>query len=237
MDYNSRYHGDDYVDITGFDLYERCDYSNTLVNGCRLVVNFAEEHGKIAALTETGVSNGMANVTMSDWFTSAFLYPIKNDPVARRISWCLFWKNDSPTSCWIPTPGDLCFSEFEEFFNDPFTIFENNVPDVDQRIIADIEPAVFTEVPKPHFVAFEIDVTIEIRTDERAELRYSFIDEPLEQMQHEFVLGQRGVKHQMLFPGEHGQSYTFYVRAMDTFCLFPTPVRCIRPRRCVSWLA
>jgi mannan endo-1,4-beta-mannosidase len=217
MDYNSRYPGDDYVDITGFDLYEQGDYRNSLVNGCRIVVNFAEEHGKVSALTETGVSYGMANMSMSDWFTAAFLYPIKNDPVAHKISWCLFWTNGSPTSYWIPTPGDLCFPAFKMFFQDSFTVFENNLPDVYKPIIEDVQPPVFMNVPESNFISFETEVKIEIRTDERAELRYSQIDEPFGQMPNEFSLGQRGVKHQMMFSCEHGKFYTYYVRGKDTF--------------------
>ncbi len=216
LNYEERYPGDDYVDVIGFDLYEQDDYSDLLVEACRAVVRFAEERGKIAAITETGVSGGLASTSVEDWFTRAFLDPLKADPVARRISWALFWTN-SARYYWIPLPGDPQFPAFQRFYEDPFTVFEDDLPDMYTPIVEDGTAPVFTRYPERDFVSFGSVVTIEVWTDERAYLRYSTVDQPFGEMSNEFPEGQGGVRHRVRIAAEHGSSYTYYVRAADAF--------------------
>jgi len=216
LNYGERYPGDDYVDVVGIDMYEKDDYSQVLVQACRVLVQFAEEHGKVAAITETGVSDGLASTRLYDWFTRAFLRPLKADPVARRVAWALFWTNGNNTY-WIPLPGDPHFPAFREFYEDPFTLFEKDLPSMYVPIREDREAPRFVRYPNEPFLAFQTEVQVEIWTDERAYLRYSEADEPYESMPYEFPEGQGGVRHRVRFSARHGESRTYYVRATDPF--------------------
>ncbi|MDZ7373897.1 MAG: glycosyl hydrolase [candidate division KSB1 bacterium] len=214
--YGERYPGDDYVDVVGLDMYEKDDYSHVLVQACRLLVQFAEEHGKVAAITETGTSDGLAGTSISDWFTRAFLWPLKADPVARKVAWALFWTNTSNTY-WIPLPGDPHFAAFVEFYRDPFVLFADELPNLYEPIREDREPPQFTRYPEAEFVAFETEVEVEVWTNERAYLRYGTEDRPYEDLPYSFAEGEGGVRHRVRLEGKHGERYTYYVRAEDTF--------------------
>ena len=55
--YGDRYPGDSYVDLVGFDDYTICTSDTSdkaVIARMRIVSNFAKEHGKVAALFETG---------------------------------------------------------------------------------------------------------------------------------------------------------------------------------------
>jgi hypothetical protein len=78
--YGDRYPGDEYVDIVGYDDYTICtsDYSDdAVINRMRVITDFAKQHGKVAALFETGnkteygrshhfLSNNLYNCLMAD---------------------------------------------------------------------------------------------------------------------------------------------------------------------------
>src|SRR5690606_25469462 len=67
-DYLERYPGDDYIDLLGFDDYHSIKSKETqdvFVKRLRMLVEMAEERGKLAAVTETGVE-GVPDPT---WWT------------------------------------------------------------------------------------------------------------------------------------------------------------------------
>lgn len=84
--YSVRYPGDDCVDIIGFDKYggDNSNYANVMVQNCRLVVNLARASNKVAAITETGIGNGIQNATSNDYFMRYLLLPILADPRKKR---------------------------------------------------------------------------------------------------------------------------------------------------------
>ena len=125
--YLERYPGDTYIDIFGFDNY--ADVSNTsgitsLISQLKNLVEMAEERNKISALTETGLEA----ITNSKWFTQFMLTPIKNDPVASRIAYQAVWRNASTTHHYAPYPGHTSVPDFLDFYNDPWTIFIEDLP-------------------------------------------------------------------------------------------------------------
>ncbi len=125
--YLQRYPGDAYIDIFGFDDYG--DVSNasgiqTLLSQLRLLVDMAEQRNKIPALTETGLEG----VTNPKWFTQFMLTPIKNDPVASRIAYQAVWRNATTTHHYAPYPGHASVPDFLDFYNDPWTIFIEDLP-------------------------------------------------------------------------------------------------------------
>lgn len=121
--YETRYPGDEYVDIIGFDYYGPDDYSEELLENCRLVVGLAKERNKVAAITETGVRKGLQNTDFEDWYVKCLLDPIKNDSVARNISYMVTWSSN-----WIPVEGELNYDGFRKFYEDEFTWFAGDLP-------------------------------------------------------------------------------------------------------------
>ena len=132
--YLERYPGDKYVDVLGFDDYQSVKSPETrdvLVRRLRDVVELAEARGKIPALTETGVET----VPDPNWWTQTLLAAIKSDPVAQRIAWALVWRNanretDRPNHFYGPHPGHPSAPDFVRFRQDPFTLFEDDLPDL-----------------------------------------------------------------------------------------------------------
>ncbi|MCP4629765.1 MAG: hypothetical protein GY850_40600 [bacterium] len=125
----NRFPGEEYMDIIGIDHYYHED-PQTLISQLRIVVTLAEEKNKIPALTETGVAQGLGRTDIGSWFTMAFLEPIKRDPVARRVAYALFWRNARTEHFWVPYPGHRNATDFKKLYDDPFTVFEENLPDV-----------------------------------------------------------------------------------------------------------
>lgn len=128
--YGDRYPGDEYVDIIGFDSYASIAYEMFLVPSAQLAVEFAAEHGKVAALTEFGVNGGIQFANNTDWFTNTFLAPIKGDSLARQLAYALTWRNDRSSHHWVPLPGSPNHNDFLDFHEDKFTLFENDLPTI-----------------------------------------------------------------------------------------------------------
>ena len=110
--YGERYPGDEYVDMVGFDCYHSRSkerYMADMKNAIDITVAFAKEHGKIAAVTETG------HETLKDpkWWTEVLYPAIKDYPV----SYVLTWRNacDQPNHYYAPFPGQESADDFKAF--------------------------------------------------------------------------------------------------------------------------
>jgi mannan endo-1,4-beta-mannosidase len=133
-DYLRHYPGDAYADVLGFDDYQSIRTPATravFVRRMRDVVALAEARGKLAAVTETGVET----VPDSTWWTRTLLPAIRDDSVARRIAWVLVWRNanrdtDRPNHFYAPYPGHPSAADFKRFRDDPFVLFEDELPDL-----------------------------------------------------------------------------------------------------------
>lgn len=107
-----RYPGDDIIDLVGFDCYHsgsREDYMSKMKNALDITVDFAREHGKLAAVTETG-HEGLKD---PKWWTEVLYPAIKDYPV----SYVLTWRNacDQPTHYYAPFPGQESAEDFKTF--------------------------------------------------------------------------------------------------------------------------
>lgn len=121
------YPGDEYVDILGLDDYHDVNPENDpveLTKRLRMLVELADEKGKVAALTETGYEA----IPMPTWWTDHLLKHIKNDPVASRISWVLVWRNANEEHHYAPYPGHLSAPDFITFSKDSTIILEERLP-------------------------------------------------------------------------------------------------------------
>jgi len=131
--YLERYPGDEWVDMLGMDNYGdmgRNRYSlDTAALKLKVVSDYAKRTGKLAAFTETGLES-IPNTT---WWTETLLKVLKSNDL--QLSYVLVWRNDvnSPTHYYAPYPGQVSVSDFLKFYDDPYTLFENNVIGIYKR--------------------------------------------------------------------------------------------------------
>ena len=145
--YGERYPGDGYVDMVGFDMYhDNPTTSDNFIARFTQILNvvdtFATQHGKLVAVTETGIRNNTApgdNQTAllkqenarPDWYTE-----IMNAVKASNASYYLVWANFSETDGFY-TPyvksvtdgvnhGHEMMDHFISFFNQSGSIFAVN---------------------------------------------------------------------------------------------------------------
>lgn len=128
-DYFREYPGDNYVDIFGVDYYF-WDGSSAMITKFqqRLVytVENARERGKLAALTEVGDEK----VDIDQWYTRCLAAPVKNNPTAKQIAYAAVWRNAHEGHHYAPYPGHPAAPDFITFYQDPFTVFADNLVNV-----------------------------------------------------------------------------------------------------------
>lgn len=121
-----RYPGDDLVDVIGYDQYcyapnadttAISQYAADLDHFLGFICEAAQEHGKVAALTETGYEG----LKTADWWTRTLAPVLARHPV----SYVLVWRNahDKPGHFYAPYPGQESADDFVAFYNDGKTLF------------------------------------------------------------------------------------------------------------------
>lgn len=144
-EYGRRYPGDDYVDMVGFDMYHQSpaqgdNFIAQFKTEIGIVDQFAEEHGKLLAVTETGVANTDGPALLKsgnqrkDWYNEIL------DAVApSNAAYFLLWANFGTDSGFY-TPyvvsktgttitGHEMLDNFIDFYNDPRSVFANEMGD------------------------------------------------------------------------------------------------------------
>ncbi len=123
-----RYPGDQWVDLVGMDNYADFgrDGRYNLDAGIRklkIVSDYARKAGKLAAFTETGLES-IPNPT---WWTETLLKALQTEQL--QLAYVLVWRNDarSPTHYYAPFPGHPSAPDFLRFYQDPYTLFENDL--------------------------------------------------------------------------------------------------------------
>lgn len=145
------YPGDDYVDILGLDIYEMgaIDYKpmELVISELEKMNDFAVQHDKVAAITETGLRNDKGIYRypeeIPDYWTNYVLNPILNNPKLNRIIWVeswysVDWSEKRTSQFYVPyrgiekdfKNGQMAIDDFLEFYNNPATLFENDLPDM-----------------------------------------------------------------------------------------------------------
>ena len=129
-EYLERYPGDEWVDMVGMDNYGdlgRNRYAiDTAALKLKIVSDYARKAGKLAAFTETGLES-IPNTT---WWTETLLKAMRMHDM--RLAYVLVWRNDrnSPTHYYAPYPGQVSVPDFIKFYNDPYTLFENDLKNI-----------------------------------------------------------------------------------------------------------
>ena len=112
--YGERYPGDDIIGMVGFDCYyysTREDYLSKMTNALDITVAFAKEHGKIAAVTETGYEG----VKDPKWWTEVLYEAIKNYPVSYVLTWRNACDAHMQHHYYAPFPGQESAEDFKAF--------------------------------------------------------------------------------------------------------------------------
>ena len=114
--YMERYPGDSMTDILGLDCYQYGElpasnqvYSAQLRESLSFMTALGQEHGKLIALTETGLEG----LPYPQWWTEVLYPSIKDFPVA----FVLVWRNacDLPGHFYSPWPGQTSVADFRAF--------------------------------------------------------------------------------------------------------------------------
>lgn len=145
-EYEERYPGDEYVDMIGFDTYDSNPISDeegytfqvNFENTVKLTDEFAKQHDKLFAVTETGISNMQdTGNKRPQWYME-----ILNIVTKPEYNCCYFmtWSNYSNTNFYTPyvasinedgtLHGHELANEFISFYNDEKSIFANDQKDV-----------------------------------------------------------------------------------------------------------
>ncbi len=215
--YFDRFPGNDYVDIYGTDYYYSDPVPPSKVNEYRAGLHTVAEHAinydKIPALTEVG-QEGLDD---ADWFTKMLIDPIKDDSLNTFFSYAAVWRNESTSHHFAPYPGHPAVSNFIDFYNNPYTLFESDLPDMYVIPEKDLDAPIFTSYPKEPFVSPSTSVEINIVTNERTFLRWSYVDENYDAMTNQFQIGERNFNHTTFIDAEQGTESAIYVHAVDIY--------------------
>jgi hypothetical protein len=126
-EYLLKYPGNEYVDVMGFDIYQR-DNSNEKFSAdfdkmLSMLENMAATNKKIPALTEFG-----GNLADHSWWTGTFLKVLQK----HRISYALGWRNAGArpgggSEYYVPYKGHSTSADFEAFYKADHTLFQKDV--------------------------------------------------------------------------------------------------------------
>ncbi|MDB5242150.1 MAG: beta-mannosidase [Spirosoma sp.] len=133
-EYLDRYPGDAWVDMVGVDNYADFGRNGRYnlpagIAKLRIVSDYAQKAGKLAAFTETGLES----IPDTTWWTGTLLKSLKAEKM--KLAYVLVWRNDarSPTHFYAPYPGQASVSDFLRFYQDPYTLFETDLPQLYRR--------------------------------------------------------------------------------------------------------
>ncbi|WP_111642458.1 glycoside hydrolase family 26 protein [Marinimicrobium alkaliphilum] len=139
QDYFYAYPGDDYVDILGFDNYWDLGHaSNTtpteqqmadFVQSLDALGRIAAERQKLTALTEAGQDT----LTDANFYTERFLPGFLATDNTRRMVYTLVWRNanrdkEERDHFYAPYPDHPAAADFVDFYEHPFTRFNDGLP-------------------------------------------------------------------------------------------------------------
>lgn len=127
-EYYERYPGDEWVDVVGFDIYQRGNdreaFKKDFDKMLTMLEGIAAEKGKIPALTEFGYGT----LPDSGWWTNTFGEVLKN----HKISWALAWRNagrrpNGTEEFYVPYKGQRSAADFKVFSAWDKILFQQDV--------------------------------------------------------------------------------------------------------------
>lgn len=124
-EYLERYPGNSWVDVIGFDIYQREmakeEYTKAMHSMLANLTAIASDSKKLPALTEFGGNNA----TDAKWWTGTFLPILKK----YRLSYVLAWRNagkkaDGSLEYYVPFPGEASEKDFKKLFSNKGFLFQ-----------------------------------------------------------------------------------------------------------------
>lgn len=129
-EYLQRYPGDDYVDIIGFDIYQKGDildndkFINELDRSLTTLETIATQKNKIPALTEFGFNS----IPNNKWWTGVFFKAIENHVIAYVLAWRnAGQKSKEDIEYYVPYKGQQSAADFKKFSKHKKVFFENKI--------------------------------------------------------------------------------------------------------------
>lgn len=116
-EYLQRYPGDEWVDVIGFDIYQRGNNNEAFIkelgNMLTMLTAIAAEKKKIPALTEFGYGT----LPDSTWWTGTFGKALAD----HKIAWALAWRNagqrpNGTAEFYVPYKGQQSAGDFRKFY-------------------------------------------------------------------------------------------------------------------------
>lgn len=130
-DYLLKYPGDEWVDVVGFDIYQReggekgnAQFVKDMDHMMTMIEEIGAEKKKIPALTEFGY----AQVPDSTWWTNVFYKALDH----HKISYALAWRNAGfnkvgDAEFYVPYKGQISEKDFVKFSKEPNILFQKDV--------------------------------------------------------------------------------------------------------------
>lgn len=129
-EYLERYPGNEYVDIMGFDIYQKGDilandkFIAEVDKSLSMLEKMAAERNKIPALTEFGYNT----VPDAYWWTNVFYKALEKHAVAYTLAWRNAGKKSiDDIEFYVPYKGQLSAADFKKFSLLDKIIFEKKV--------------------------------------------------------------------------------------------------------------
>ncbi|MEQ1676012.1 MAG: glycosyl hydrolase [Chitinophagaceae bacterium] len=126
-EYLAKYPGDEWVDVIGFDIYQRNSSNEVFLKDIGSMLSMLEtisqEKSKIPALTEFG-----GNLSDSNWWTGTFLKALDG----HKISYVLGWRNagqkaNGEFEYYVPYKGNRTEKDFIKFSRNKKTLFQKDI--------------------------------------------------------------------------------------------------------------
>jgi hypothetical protein len=130
-DYLLKYPGDKWVDIVGFDIYQReggdkgnAQFMKDMDHMLTMIEGIASDKNKIPALTEFGYGQ----VPDSTWWTQVFYKALDH----HKISYALAWRNAGfnkagDAEFYVPYKGQISEKDFLKFSKEPNILFQKDL--------------------------------------------------------------------------------------------------------------
>ena len=135
-DYLSRYPGDEFIDIIAFDMYHdnpsedasTDPWMSTLKETIELVQGIADEKGKLAALSETGIRINYGCMPVSGNANKQWFQNVSDIVGESSMPYFMSWANFDEGNVFAPymvseTKGHEMINEFIDYYNEDSSIF------------------------------------------------------------------------------------------------------------------
>ena len=123
-----RWPGDDYVDFIGMDCYHGRN-TEAFISNVNVISALSDEKMKPVGVTETGLEG----IPIETYWTEYLMKPLSGT----NLTMAVLWRNSDNNSSqhfYSPFPGHPSVPNFIEFYNNPESLFEANLPDMYKKV-------------------------------------------------------------------------------------------------------